>query len=87
MKDYRYPIILRITLYTMPDLQKHLRVWHRRITSYNVCYTKLLRIYEYDDTQIANFFTKKKEDAVIFIKNVGVDLIESRIRPFIERIV
>ncbi len=42
-------------------------------------------ILQYDDSQIANFFTKKKEDAVEFIKNVGEDLVNSRIRPFVEK--
>lgn len=41
-------------------------------------------ISQYDDINIANFFTKKKEDAVEFIKNVREDLINDRIRPFIE---
>lgn len=42
-------------------------------------------IHQYDDSSIANFFTKKKEDAVTFIKNVRSELVESKIRPYIER--
>ena len=42
-------------------------------------------INQYEDTEIANFFTKKKEDAITFIKNVRPELISSKIRPFIER--
>jgi len=42
-------------------------------------------ISEYDDSEIAGFFTKKKEDAVTFLKNVKGELITTRIRPYIER--
>ncbi|MDA3890329.1 MAG: SNF2-related protein [Salinivirgaceae bacterium] len=42
-------------------------------------------ITEYDDNNIANFFTKKKEDAREFIKNVDAEFVAVRIRPYIER--
>jgi SNF2 family DNA or RNA helicase len=42
-------------------------------------------ISQYNDSEIAGFFTKKKEDAVTFLKNVKGDLIDTRIRPYIER--
>ncbi len=42
-------------------------------------------ISEYDDSYIANLFTKKKEDARAFIKNVDSDFVEKRIRPHIEK--
>jgi len=45
----------------------------------------LQMVLEYDDNPIANFFTKKKEDAREFIKNVDEDFVADRIRPFIER--
>jgi SNF2 family DNA or RNA helicase len=42
-------------------------------------------INEYDDNYIANLFTKKKEDARNFIKNVDYEFINLRIRPHIEK--
>ena len=42
-------------------------------------------ISDYDDSNIANFFTRSNEDAREFIKNVDTDFVAKRIRPFIEK--
>lgn len=42
-------------------------------------------ITEYDDHYIANLFTKKKDDAREFIKNVDNEFIKLRIKPHIEK--
>jgi len=42
-------------------------------------------ISEYDDSYIANLFTRKKEEARDFIKKVNHEFIELRIKPHIER--
>ena len=42
-------------------------------------------ITEYDDSYIANLFTKKKEDAREFIRKVDNEFIQNRIRPHIDK--
>lgn len=54
--------------------------------SFNSHYEQILQLTgEYDDQVIASRFTKKKEDAIEFIKNVDHLVVEQRIRPSIER--
>jgi len=47
--------------------------------------TLIKLIGEYDDSYIANLFTRKKEEARDFIKNVDKEFIDLRIKPHIER--
>lgn len=58
----------------------------KEVDNYSPLFTEIQNfINQYEDSSIASFFTKKKEDAVTFIKNVRGELIESKIRPYIER--
>ncbi len=72
------------TFYTSIEKANNINI--REIDNYTADKEKMVKlINEYDDNYIANLFTKKKEDARDFIKNVDYDFINQRIRPHIEK--
>lgn len=72
------------TFYTSIEKANNINI--REIDNFSADKEKMVKlINEYDDKYIANLFTKKKEDARDFIKNVDYEFIKLRIRPHIEK--
>jgi hypothetical protein len=67
-------------------IEKANQVNLKEVEGYGPMHEQILQLVsEYDDLHIASMFTRKKEEAVEFLKNVDQQVVNDRIRPSIEK--